>query len=493
MKILFAASECAPFIKTGGLADIIGALPVELVKNDVSVSVVMPKYRDIPEVYKEEMEHLCHFQIHMGWRSQYCGIETLRQRGVTYYFIDNEYYYARSSVYGETDEEGERFAFFCRAVLEMLPHTGFPDVLHGNDWQTGMIAPLLRTQYMADERYAAIKTAFTIHNLKYQGVFPWMYIDDLLGLGEKMFTPENLEFYGAISFMKGGIVFSDAITTVSPTYAKEIQTPFYGERMGGLIEQHSADLIGILNGIDNEEYNPKTDKGIAERFDAKSPEGKEVCKRALQAELGLEQRDVPVIALITRMTEQKGLDLIDCVLDDIMRMDVQFVAVGRGEERYQELFSWAAWRYSGRLAARIEMNTALVKRVYAGADILLMPSQFEPCGIVQMIAMRYGTIPVVRETGGLIDTVEPYNKFEDTGTGFSFANYNAHEMLFTLEQAVGYYHDEPLWNRLVRRAMKKDFSFKASAKAYIRLYRKLTGIKIIQRRAALPKAAKAEK
>ena len=361
-------------------------------------------------------------------------------------------------------------------MLEALPLIGFPDVLHCNDWQTGMIPALLQLQYARKQGYAAIKTVFTIHNLKYQGVFPWMYIDDLLGIGEDYFTPDKLEYFGRISYIKGGLVFADKITTVSPTYAKEIQTVFCGERLEGLIQSRAGDLVGILNGIDVDDYNPQNDKAIAANFSPRLFNGKQECKRALQSELGLEYRDVPILALVTRLTEQKGLDLIECVLEDIMRKDIQLVVLGRGEERYQELFSWASWRYQGRLAARIELNMALARRIYAGADVLLMPSQFEPCGIAQMIAMRYGTVPVVRETGGLKDTVMPYNMFNDTGTGFSFANYNAHEMLFTIERAQEYYFNKPVWDGIMKRCMRENFSWDASAKKYLKLYSNITSM-----------------
>lgn len=475
MKVLFAASECTPFVKTGGLADVIGTLPNALTRAGADVRVILPKYRDIPRAWKEKMSHLTYFYVNLGWRKQYCGIDTLELNGVTYYFVDNEFYFARDSVYGSGNEEGERFGYFCRAVLEALNHIGFkPDILHCNDWQTGMIPVLLSTQYGHNAFYKDIKTVYTIHNLRFQGVFPWTYIDDLLGIGEKYFAPDYLEYYGSISFMKGGIVFSDLITTVSPTYALEIQNAYYGERMEGLIRARKNKLVGILNGIDPAEYDPQTDRYLVEHFSTRSLAGKAACKRQIQEELGLDIRpDVPLIAMVTRLTDQKGLDLVECVLDDILRSDVQLAVLGKGEERYGELLSWAAWRYQGRMAACIEINEALAHRLYAAADIFLMPSQFEPCGLSQMLAMRYGTIPVVRETGGLHDSVTPYNKYSDDGNGFSFANYNAHEMLFTIERAVEYFRDRPLWERMMRRAMKTNFSWDNSARQYLEFYAKL--------------------
>ena len=483
MKILFAASECMPFVKTGGLADVVGTLPNVLARSGEDVRVILPKYSAIAQKYKDEMKDLLYFFVNLGWRRQYCGIQTLERDGVTYYFVDNEYYFARGSIYGSGDEEGERFGYFCRAVLEALVHIGFqPDLIHCNDWQTGMIPALLKTHYRDNEFYKDIRTVYTIHNLRYQGIFPWMYIDDLLGIGPEHFNEDELEYYGCISFMKGGIVFSDAVTTVSPTYAQEIQTAYYGERMDGLLRKYSGKLTGILNGIDPEEYNPREDPVIPAHFTSRSLKNKAECKAALQKELGLEVRpEVPVVAIVSRLVDQKGIDLIECVLDDIMRQDLQFVVLGMGEERYHELFAWAQWRYKGRFATRIELNHALSHRVYAGADMFLMPSQFEPCGLSQMISMRYGTIPIVRETGGLKDSVVPYNKYTDEGNGFSFANYNAHEMLFSIERAVKYFGDAEMWERLRKRAMKANFSWDASAKKYLKLYAKVLGIKTAAR------------
>lgn len=479
MKVLFVASEAAPFIKTGGLADVVGTLPVALAKAGVSVRVIIPKYRLIAQEYKEAMRHVCHFTVKLGWREQYCGIETLMYEGVRFYFVDNEYYFGRDLVYGNTDiDECERFCFFNRAVIEAISRINYrPDIIHANDWQSGMIPMLLNTQYRHIPDYADIRTVFTIHNLRYQGLFPWEWVNDLLSIDAKYYSPQYLEFYNCLSFLKAGLVFSDRVTTVSPTYAHEITTAFYGERLDGVLRevQMHGRLSGILNGIDNNVYNPETDTSIRAGFSVDSLDNKALCKEALQEEMLLDKRpDVPLITMVTRFADHKGLELVEHVIDDILRMDVQFAVLGTGSERYVNLFRSIAARNVGRASVKVELNDALARRMYAGGDIFLMPSLFEPCGIAQLIAMRYGTIPVVRETGGLRDSVEPYNKFTNEGTGFSFSNYNAHEMLFTLERAVDYFHNKDVWNALVKRAMQKDFGWASSAKLYMKLYRDVT-------------------
>jgi len=475
MKVLFCASECVPFVKTGGLADVAGALPIALAREGHDVRVILPNYRVIDAYWKNRMEHVCHFDVLFGWEKQYCGINCVVDNGVTYYFVDNEAHFGVTEIYGDGITEGLRFAFFCRAVLEALLHIDFvPDVMHLNDWQTGLIATLLKTQYVANPVYARIKTVFSIHNLKYQGIFSWREIAGRLGLDDRYFTYEYLEFFGCISCMKGGLVFSDRLCTVSPTYAEEIKTPFFGENLDGLLRARENTLSGILNGLDYSIFNPSDDRFLTHHFDTDTLDNKLACKRALQRECGLEERDVPLIGMIARLSQQKGLDLVERVLGDIMRSDVQIVFLGKGDRRFVDLLNWANWRYPKRVHARIELDEGLAHRVYAGADMFLMPSQFEPCGLSQMIALRYGCVPIVRETGGLRDTIKPYNMYTDEGNGFSFANYNAHEMLFTIERAVTYWNeDKAMWRRMMLRGMADRFDWAKPAKAYLALYEKM--------------------
>lgn len=476
MKVLFAASECVPFIKTGGLADVVGALPPTLKARGVDVRVILPLYGEIPWAYREQMRHVVDFEVELGWRKQYCGIETLDHAGVTYYFVDNRYYFDRPYVYGMGGDEYERYAFFCRSVLNALPLIDFrPEILHCHDWQAGMIPPLHKIQYAHLPFFADMRSIMTIHNLQYQGIFGIRDVQDALGLGDSLMTSDKLEAYGAANYLKGGLVYADEITTVSPTYAEEITTPYYGERLDGLLRARHAQLSGILNGIDVGEYNPETDPLIAQTFTADTLAGKAACKAALQRELGLaEDPDAPLVGMVTRLSDQKGLDLVDNVITQIMDTGIQLVVLGKGEGRYVDLFSWASGAYPDRMAARFEMNGALAHRIYAGADMFLMPSLFEPCGLSQMISMRYGTIPVVRETGGLRDTVLAYNEFTGEGNGFSFFHYNAHDMLFTLRHAVDTYHNQrDVWQTLMRRGMTTDFSWDHSAGEYQALYERL--------------------
>ncbi len=476
MKILVCASECVPFVKTGGLADVIGALPVALKQAGEDVRVILPKYRMIDDYWKERMEHVCSFEVLFGWEKLFCGVESVTDNGVTYYFIDNETFFYVDEIYGDGAREGLRFAFFCRAVLEALPRLNwYPDVLHLNDWQTGLVAALLRTQYAPSPDYAPIKTVFTIHNLRYQGLFMWKEIAGRLGLDERYFTSDYLEFYGCISCMKAGLVFADRISTVSPTYAKEIQTAYYGENLDGLLRARANTLSGILNGIDQAIFDPATDRFLTAHFSREEMGGKAECKRLLQQECGLEEKDVPIIGMIARLSPQKGLDLVERVLDEILGCGVQLVFLGKGDRRFVDMLNWANWRYPHRVHARIELDEGFAHRIYAGSDLFLMPSQFEPCGLSQMIALRYGSVPIVRETGGLKDTITPYNKFTDEGLGFSFANYNAHEMLYTIERAARYWFDDkPMWQRLVSRGMAADFGWTRSAREYKLLYESMT-------------------
>ncbi len=476
MKILFAASECVPFIKTGGLADVVGALSPVLAQKGVDVRVMVPLYASIPEKWTSQMKSECEFEVELGWRRQYCGVKSLEYQGVTFYFIDNHFYFGRSYIYGLGGDEYERFGFFCRAVIDALPHLGFkPDVVHCHDWQTGMVPALLKIQYAHFPFYQDMKTVYTIHNLQYQGVFPIKAVQDTLGLGDSLFTSDKLECYGCANYMKAGLVYADELTTVSPSYADEIQTAFYGERLDGLLRARKGQLSGILNGIDVDDYDPAKDPMIYANYDPYHLGGKEYCKQELQKELGLNvDPNAPIVGIISRLSNQKGLDLVECVIRELMDTGIQLVVLGMGEAKYTNLFSWAESEYPGRLAARFAMNHQLAHRIYAGADMFLMPSQFEPCGLSQMIALRYGTVPIVRETGGLRDTVLSYNKFTDEGNGFSFFNYNAHDMLHTVRRAVHYYkNNREVWYKLIVRGMTGDYSWYSSATKYMDMYERL--------------------
>ena len=477
MKILFAASECVPFIKTGGLADVVGALSPVLKAQGHDVRVILPLYAAIPEQYVSQMKLECEFEVELCWRRQYCGVKSLEYQGVTFYFVDNQYYFGRSYIYGLGGDEYERFGFFDRAVIDALVHLDFkPDVIHCHDWQTGMIPALLKIQYAQFPFYQDMKTVYTIHNLQYQGVFPIKAVQDTLGLGDSLFTSDKLECYGCANYMKAGLVYADELTTVSPSYADEIQTAFYGERLDGLLRARKDQLVGILNGIDVNDYDPSKDPQIYANYDPYHLGGKETCKAELQKELGLTvDPTVPLVGIISRLSNQKGFDLIECVIRELMATGIQLVVLGMGEAKYTNLFSWAESEYPGRLAARFAMNHQLAHRIYAGSDMFLMPSQFEPCGLSQMIAMRYGSVPIARETGGLRDTVLSYNKFTDEGNGFTFFNYNAHDMLHTVRRAVHYYqNNREVWYRLIVRGMTGDYSWYSSAGKYLALYEDVT-------------------
>jgi len=487
MKILFAASECVPFAKTGGLADVVGALPKQIKKAGEDIRVIMPLYSAIDQKWRDQMEHVLFFYINLGWRRQYVGIEKLTYDGITFYFVDNKQYFQRNYIYGMGADEGERFAYFCRAVLEALPQIDFvPDVLHCHDWQTGLMPILLDAQYRNLEPYKNIRTVYTIHNLQYQGVFGISDIEEMLSLGDWAYTSDKLEFYGACSMMKGGIVAADRITTVSPTYSQEIQTAYYGERLDGLLRSRVNDLTGILNGIDTDEYNTETDPLIAFNYGIDNfNEGKAANKAALQKEMGLTvDPNVPIIGMVGRLSGQKGLDLVERVLPEIMNTGAQLVVLGMGENKYVDLFSWAQWKFPGQMAASFQMNHALAHKIYAGADMFLMPSAFEPCGLSQLISLRYGTLPIVRETGGLRDTVLAYNEYTGDGNGFSFLNYNAHDMLHVIEEAVQLYHEkkEEVWDMLAKRAMAGSYGWDKSAQNYIDMYHEVIA-------SANPKAA----
>jgi starch synthase len=470
MKVLFAASEAVPFAKTGGLADVIGSLPKELNKQGMDVRVMLPNYEDIPEYLVQQMEVVAEFTLYMGWRQQYCGILKLEHEGITFYFVDNEFYFRRHGCYGYGDD-CERFAFFCRAVLDSLPHIDFmPDVIHCHDWQAGMIPVLYRAHFSWQPAYADIKTVMTIHNLKYQGVFGKEQFKDYFSLGDEHLGGYALELYGGASFMKGGLLYSDVITTVSPTYAEEIQTPLYGEYLDGLLQSQQHRLYGILNGIDYAEMDPMIDPHLEVNY-RDSFAKKQLNKTKLQERLGLTvNKDIPMISLVTRLVEQKGLALMEHVIEDLLKMDVQWVILGTGEHRYEQLFRWAAEVFPDKVSANLTFNEGLARQIYAGSDLFLMPSQFEPCGIGQLIAMRYRSVPIVRETGGLKDTVLSFDEETGEGTGFSFANYNAHDMLYTIGRAVSFYHSPPAWSKILNNIKKKDFSWRKSASQYAALY-----------------------
>lgn len=476
-NILFAASEAVPFMKTGGLADVVGSLPKYFDKSQYDVRVIMPKYMALTEEYKQQLQYKTHFYLELAWRRQYVGIFEMQYDGVTFYFVDNEFYFAGSRPYGNIYEDVEKFAFFSKAALSALPVIGFrPDIIHCHDWQTGLIPVYLKDSFSEGEFYRGIKTVMTIHNLKFQGVWDTKTVRDVTGLSDYYFTSDKLEAYGDANFLKGGIVYADCITTVSKTYAEEIKTDFYGEGLNGLMIARSNSLRGIINGIDYEEYDPMKDSYIFKNYDQKSFRKEKVKnKRWLQKQLGLkEDNSVFMIGIVSRLTDQKGLDLIECVLDEICKEDTQLVILGTGEEKYENLFRHYEWKYRDRVSASICYSEERSHQIYAGCDAFLMPSLFEPCGLSQLMSLRYGTVPIVRETGGLKDSVEPYNEYEGTGTGFSFCNYNAHEMLATIRYAKNtFYNKKREWNKIVDRGMNTDFSWTNSAKEYESLYNEL--------------------
>ncbi len=476
-KILFVASECVPYLKTGGLADVVGALPKYINKEEYDVRVIMPNYKIIPEVLKEKMVYKLNFYMDLAWRNKYVGLFEIIEDGIHYYFIDNEFYFCGNTAYGNIYEDIEKFAYFSKAALSILPQIDFkPDIIHCHDWQTGLIPVYLKDLFSNDEFYAGIKSIMTIHNLKFQGVWDLKTVKDVTGLSDYYFTPDKLEAYGDANYLKGGIIYADTVTTVSRTYAEEIKTPYYGEGLDGLMRARSNSLLGIVNGIDYEEYDPFTDPLIPFHYDAKNFRKEKVKnKKALQEELGLKVDPKKfMIGIVSRLTDQKGLDLIDCVIENICAEDVQLVIVGTGEGKYENLFRHYAWKYGDRVSANIYFSEEKAHKTYAACDAFLMPSLFEPCGLSQLISLRYGTVPIVRETGGLKDTVEPYNESENTGTGFSFRNYNAHEMLSIINYAKNiYYNKKREWNKLVDRGMAMDYSWKTSALLYEELYQKM--------------------
>lgn len=475
MQIVFASAECAPFVKTGGLGDVAGSLPAALVRAGAEVIVMVPKYATIKDEYKAQMEHFSDFYVSLGWRNEYCGLEKLEHDGVTYMFIDNERYFARDYPYGFFDD-GERFAFFSKAITESLQHlpAGFEcDILHCNDWQTALAPVFLREFYQGLPLYERVKTVFSIHNVAFQGQFSDTVMEDILGVAHIPAAASQLRCDAcSINYMLGALRYADAITTVSPTYANEIQTPEFGEGLDGVLRERSYALQGILNGIDVAGFDPATDKRIAANYTVEDRSGKAVCKAKLQEELGLEVRDDrPLMVMVTRLTRQKGMDLVMYALDRILSGGVQVAVLGTGDRDYEDGLRYFQDKYPGTMAARIEFDPALSQRMYAAADMFLMPSKFEPCGLSQIIAMRYGTLPIVRETGGLKDTVQPYNEFTGEGTGFSFSNFNGDEMGDAVFRAARLFWDNrDAWNQLVTQAMSQDFSWTRSADKYLDLY-----------------------
>lgn len=475
MQIVFASAECAPFVKTGGLGDVAGSLPAALVRAGAEVIVMVPKYATIKDEYKAQMEHFSDFYVSLGWRNEYCGLEKLEHDGVTYMFIDNERYFARDYPYGFFDD-GERFAFFSKAITESLQHlpAGFEcDILHCNDWQTALAPVFLREFYQGLPLYDRVKTVFSIHNVAFQGQFSDTVMEDILGVAHIPAAASQLRCDAcSINYMLGALRYADAITTVSPTYANEIQTPEFGEGLDGVLRERSYALQGILNGIDVAGFDPATDKRIAANYTVEDRSGKAVCKAKLQEELGLEVRDDrPLMVMVTRLTRQKGLDLVMYALDRILAGGVQVAVLGTGDRDYEDGLRYFQDKYPGTMAARIEFDPALSQRMYAAADMFLMPSKFEPCGLSQIIAMRYGTLPIVRETGGLKDTVIPYNEYTGEGTGFSFSNFNGDEMGDAVFRAARLFWDNrDAWNQLVTQAMSQDFSWTRSADKYLDLY-----------------------
>lgn len=475
MQIVFASAECAPFVKTGGLGDVAGSLPAALVRAGAEVIVMVPKYATIKDEYKSQMEHFSDFYVSLGWRNEYCGLEKLEHDGVTYMFIDNERYFARDYPYGFFDD-GERFAFFSKAITESLQHlpAGFEcDILHCNDWQTALAPVFLREFYQGLPLYDRVKTVFSIHNVAFQGQFSDTVMEDILGVAHIPAAASQLRCDAcSVNYMLGALRYADAITTVSPTYANEIQTPEFGEGLDGVLRERSYALQGILNGIDVAGFDPATDKRIAANYTVEDRSGKAICKAKLQEELGLEVRDDrPLMVMVTRLTRQKGLDLVMYALDRILAGGVQVAVLGTGDRDYEDGLRYFQDKYPGTMAARIEFDPALSQRMYAAADMFLMPSKFEPCGLSQIIAMRYGTLPIVRETGGLKDTVQPYNEYTGEGTGFSFSNFNGDEMGDAVFRAARLFWDNrDAWNQLVTQAMSQDFSWTRSADKYLDLY-----------------------
>ena len=481
MKILYVSPEAAPFSKTGGLGDVAGSLPIALCEKGVDARVIMPLYRCIPQEYKDQMTFINHIYIDMGWRKQYCGVFQLEREGCIFYFVDNEFYFNGDKPYDYIHLDCEKFIFFSKAVLSLLPTLNFrPDVINCNDWQTAPIPVFLDT-FLDNPFYRGIKTVMTIHNLKYQGRWDFKKIKDFMGIDDYYFTSDKLEYYKDANLLKGGLVYANKITTVSESYAQEIQTKWYGEGLDGLISARKNDLMGIVNGISYTEWNPATDKMIFENYNNKNyQKKKKTNKTELQKLLNLPvDENIFTVGIVSRLTDQKGFDLVATALDELCAGGMQIILLGTGDEKYENLFRHYAWKYPDKVSANIYFSNDLSHKIYAGCDAFLMPSAFEPCGLSQIISMRYGTLPVVRETGGLKDTVIPYNEFTKEGTGFSFKNYNAHDMVHVLKYAMQvYYDDKSSWNTLIENAMNTDYSWSVSADKYIKMYEEISGATI---------------
>ncbi|RGD64640.1 glycogen synthase GlgA [Lachnospiraceae bacterium OF09-6] len=478
-KILFVTSEAVPFIKTGGLADVAGTLPKYFDREKYDVRVILPKYASMKGEWKDKLQYRTHFEMQLAWRNMYVGVLETEIDGIPFYFIDNEYYFSGGWPYEDIRWDIEKFAFFSRAVLSALPSIDFrPDIIHCHDWQAALVPVYLNDAFQSNPFYQNIKTIMTIHNLRFQGIYDKNIIRDIIGISDSYFTPDKLEAYGDVNLLKGGIVYADRVTTVSETYAEEIKTEFYGEKLDKLLQARSNVLTGIVNGIDYNIFNPETDIHLQYKFNKETVTTEKVKNKVeLQRQLGLrEDPNVMMIGIVSRLTDQKGFDLIECVLDEICQDEVQIVALGTGEERYENMFRYYAWKYPGKVSANIYYSDELSHKIYGSCDAFLMPSLFEPCGLSQIMSLRYGTVPIVRETGGLKDTVIPFNEFENSGTGFSFRNYNAHEMMATVRYAERIFYDQKdQWNDLVKRAMKVDFSWNASAEKYEILYDHMLG------------------
>lgn len=480
IKVLIAASEAVPFIKTGGLADVVGSLPKNINQKYYDVRVILPKYQCMKQEFQEKLVYKSHFYMELGWRNQYVGIFEAIVDGIRFYFIDNEYYFSGPTPYTSDGRwDVERFIFFSRAVLSALPVIEFqPDIIHCNDWQTGLIPVYLKDRFHEGDFYHNIKSIMTIHNLKFQGVWDIKSLVDFSGLPMYYFTPDKLEAYQDGNCLKGGMVYADAITTVSNTYAEEIKTPFFGEGMDGLLRARADSLRGIVNGIDYDEYNPKTDQFLVKNYDSKNFRKEKIKnKRELQSRFHLTRDDkTMLIGIVSRLTSQKGLDLIEYIMDELCQDSIQLIVLGTGEERYENMFRHFEWKYHDKVSAQIYYSEEVSHLVYAGCDAFLMPSLFEPCGLSQLMSLRYGTVPIVRETGGLKDTVIPYDEYNHTGTGFGFSNYNAHEMLSTIRYAQSIYYDKKRdWNKIIDRGMAEDFSWAKSANQYAEMYHWLSG------------------